>query len=1519
MRKRYLLMLLLLLPLAAIIMPSPAYAADPDKSEYDKALEAVKTGGYYICTEVDGVKFYLQTDGSLGESIEGEEPFLFTVNQVSGGALYDIGWHIEGANGHFSNTTLTDSKANLHPGTGVFRLDTGNNRNDWESQVLYMNEDGMIAIRSCNTAYGESSWADAGRAFWTYEVDEAGEVAWTGFGTPDPCYSYDPAYIWSFELPAEATMILNVLNELYSTYENYSYDPEHLNMGTDPGQRSDYDSYEKFLELFQQVSDYLGAVMDGYDPSDPDAITLEQAEALKAEIDSVYQVIIDSEVPYPLPNGDGYYRIYAHNRYVTNTVTDEDGNVTYELVDKAIAASYSKAHENKLVYSTLDKGLANFVWKFTQHGDSVLLQNVGMGTYISLESSSQILMTDDPEKASHVRLDYALADYVEPGGVGSEKDIFCIRLAGTHANVPGSTESKYFHQNGHGSVANDESPWGNYGTDTKQEQEMGFWQRTWDTGRTTDLYTSEWFLEFVPESEVEDLIEKFGPIKDHDLLVATNQELRDKVLAAIEDAKDPIVTAYITSADQLSSPNSDEVEGTNIGNLIDGDTGTFWHTSWHSSNQEPQMAYDGGSYHYLQITGLDNMVGDIQLYFAQRNGATNDHPSKVAILGTDNLKNEDDEWEEIAILDIPNVGYAAENTVPFTAEQGYPYVRFIVLEVKTNEGAAMEHRTYWHASEIQFYKVEENPNSQFIALGEVATNLEKVYNENLALSDDEITPEAYAALLDAYEKFMGGMVDPTELRNALKAYAKTTEGVVKGTEPGQWASTEVSDAYNALYKEADDYNKSGKYSLAQIHKYAAMLKAMAKSVAEGANVVTTDKWYRIMFPTEEMYDVYGFNKDGGDNCTDLAPEDQKTMWGTFVSAAKLESEEVTEYDDDGNEVTKTNNWLEAIGGDDLRESDRLFFVNDDDIEDKAASMFRFIEIPAEGADYGTLLRDVEDNMALAIDISTTYTKGEALITSVSQLSSNASDEAEGKDLGALIDGNASTFWHSDWHQKVIAHPYLQVAMNEPVSGLIEVDVVRRNNTFGHIERMYIQGSNDAEEWTNIGYMYVPYGGSGGESSHSEAIDLGGSYKYLRFINTRRVELDYDFDPFATPVKDKYNTADPEGYSYFHSAEFQIYPLTVNEQSESAKALQSTLSATSKIVLSSATAEDLAAASQAYKSYQSEFNTSVGKAVLPNGKDKVDPVYALQNKATGLFVMVSGTGNQNEIYLRTVPTIVGYKALGYERSLLSAKTVEGVSCNNLHAGETNRRFCTWSSTEVTTNSGLVIREADEEYAAPTGFTFTKDIKPGRIYNWCNSVDLTNEGEGKAYSPLGWYYVEDEGQYLALKEIELIPAGQPAFYIYEDTTSYDSEADDAEPMKFTMPSGDELVLKGDTLNGVIGSMVNHTMQAHEIYFSGNHPVCIGKTGYYIGAINAVLDLGSCPAVDPEGDYDFSIFLGDEAEIADGVKTVPDAIEKISQRGNVYSMDGKLLMTGATLSSLKTLGKGMYILNGVKVLVK
>ena len=220
-----------------------------------------------------------------------------------------------------------------------------------------------------------------------------------------------------------------------------------------------------------------------------------------------------------------------------------------------------------------------------------------------------------------------------------------------------------------------------------------------------------------------------------------------------------------------------------------------------------------------------------------------------------------------------------------------------------------------------------------------------------------------------------------------------------------------------------------------------------------------------------------------------------------------------------------------------------------------------------------------------------------------------------------------------------------------------------------------------------------------------------------------------------------------------------------------------------------------------------------------------------------------------------------------------------------------------------------------------FTFYKDIKPGRIYNWCNSVTITPKEapeDAFAYTMLGRYQ-NDEGDFLALKAIKTIPAGEPAFYIYGDTTAYDVEDDFAEVVEFTMPGNEELVLEGDTINGHIGCLGHHTLLPHEIYFTGNHVECIGQNGYYIDFNRTCVDVESCPNVDPNGNYDFSICLNQAGDEADGVENIPAAIEKISQPGDVYSLDGKLLRSGATLNSLKAMGKGVYILNGVKVVVK
>ena len=212
MRKRYLFLLMLLFPLATMFSSGKAHAADPDKALYDAAIAAITNGAYYISTDVEGEKYYVTQGGGL--TPYREDAYLFPVTQATGGALFDVGFLIDPGNGkNFSNPTLNGDYANLH--IGEFRQDTQNGgvgRSDWERQVLYMNEEGKVAIRSCNTAYGESSWADAGRTFWTWEIEDPEVDPITVL----PCYSYEPAFVWSFELPPPVESIFLVIKGIYN-------------------------------------------------------------------------------------------------------------------------------------------------------------------------------------------------------------------------------------------------------------------------------------------------------------------------------------------------------------------------------------------------------------------------------------------------------------------------------------------------------------------------------------------------------------------------------------------------------------------------------------------------------------------------------------------------------------------------------------------------------------------------------------------------------------------------------------------------------------------------------------------------------------------------------------------------------------------------------------------------------------------------------------------------------------------------------------------------------------------------------------------------------------------------------------------------------------------------------------------------------------------------------------------------------------------------------------------------------
>ena len=70
-------------------------------------------------------------------------------------------------------------------------------------------------------------------------------------------------------------------------------------------------------------------------------------------------------------------------------------------------------------------------------------------------------------------------------------------------------------------------------------------------------------------------------------------------------------------------------------------------------------------------------------------------------------------------------------------------------------------------------------------------------------------------------------------------------------------------------------------------------------------------------------------------------------------------------------------------------------------------------------------------------------------------------------------------------------------------------------------------------------------------------------------------------------------------------------------------------------------------------------------------------------------------------------------------------------------------------------------------------------------------------------------------------------------------------------------------------------------------------------------------------PEGaEYDIAIKINGKF---DDMTSISNTVSNVAKRGNVYSLDGQILRQNATLNDVKSMGRGLYIINGVKVLVK
>lgn len=159
-------------------------------------------------------------------------------------------------------------------------------------------------------------------------------------------------------------------------------------------------------------------------------------------------------------------------------------------------------------------------------------------------------------------------------------------------------------------------------------------------------------------------------------------------------------------------------------------------------------------------------------------------------------------------------------------------------------------------------------------------------------------------------------------------------------------------------------------------------------------------------------------------------------------------------------------------------------------------------------DYTWELEIVEDktSQSLAFDVMQSWpfkiqTACGLVKDAVAQYYSNAKQSSEGT-YEALLDGEYSTYFHSNWSGGPAEDHYLQAKLDEPVQKYQFYFKKRHNNNNNRPTSIVISASNDGTNFTEITTINEGLPTDASVLDYvSDVIDLGAEYKYVRYTIT----------------------------------------------------------------------------------------------------------------------------------------------------------------------------------------------------------------------------------------------------------------------------------------------------------------------------------------------------------------------------------------------------------------------------------
>lgn len=317
-------------------------------------------------------------------------------------------------------------------------------------------------------------------------------------------------------------------------------------------------------------------------------------------------------------------------------------------------------------------------------------------------------------------------------------------------------------------------------------------------------------------------------------------------------------------------------------------------------------------------------------------------------------------------------------------------------------------------------------------------------------------------------------------------------------------------------------------------------------------------------------------------------------------------------------------------------------------------------------------------------------------------------------------------------------------------------------------------------------------------------------------------------------------------------------------------------------------------------FTSDENADIAFRFIPVSEG----VYAIQHQASGFYIQVHGRDSWVSLSLH--PTLFTVSAIGRGEMTIHAVDYVGNDLSYLHAQLADHRLVSWHDHAVGTNSGLFIEELGGIGGVAPG-TPIRNFKAGEITTLCYPVSIT-PSTGRMFTVAGTYSTAGK-LYVALNAVQGAKAGQPVVYIADGTFNAETE-DDIVTTTFTV--GSEIVTEPSVDGALKGTYEPMDLIEESLVFAEGKCTWSTDTTSRIDAHQAYVVPG---AVEADASTSYSLVL----EVDGDNSRIDSVLAKVSEKGDLLSPDGRLLKTGATLGDLDQMPAGIYILNGVKILVK